>query len=117
MVTIFSGYGTATLIILAMMVPLWLLSLWQKDASIVDIFWGIGFVFTAWVYFFLTPDGFMTKKKLITIITTILGLSLSIHISLSNVLGVSLLKKTTKDAKPGYKEYAENTNAFFPWFP
>lgn len=31
------------------MVSLWLVSLWLKDASIVDIFWGFGFVVVAWV--------------------------------------------------------------------
>lgn len=31
------------------MFTLWLLSLWLKDASIVDIFWGLGFVVVAWV--------------------------------------------------------------------
>jgi steroid 5-alpha reductase family enzyme len=84
MIPLISAYGTAALIILAMMVGLWLLSLWLKDASIVDIFWGTGFVITAWVYFFLTPDGFLPRKLLITIITTIWGLRLSIHILLRN---------------------------------
>ena len=31
------------------MITLWLVSLWLKDASIVDIFWGFGFVVVAWV--------------------------------------------------------------------
>ena len=77
-------YGTAALVILAMMVGLWLLSLLIKDSSIVDIFWGLGFVITAWVYFFLTPDGFLTRKLLIVSLTMIWGLRLSIHILLRN---------------------------------
>lgn len=84
MIPILSNYGTAALIILAMMVGLWLLSLWLKDASIVDIFWGTGFVITAWVYFFLTPDGFLPRKLLIALLTTIWGLRLSTHILLRN---------------------------------
>jgi steroid 5-alpha reductase family enzyme len=36
---------------------------------------------------------------------------------LRNVSGVAMLEKTLKETKPGYKEYVENTNAFFPWFP
>ncbi|MCJ7695828.1 MAG: DUF1295 domain-containing protein [Anaerolineaceae bacterium] len=36
---------------------------------------------------------------------------------LVKVSGVALLEKTLIENKPGYKEYAENTNAFFPWFP
>lgn len=31
------------------MISLWLLSLWLKDVSIVDIFWGFGFVVVAWM--------------------------------------------------------------------
>jgi hypothetical protein len=33
-----------------------------KDSSIVDIFWGLGFVVSNWVYFALTPDGFPARK-------------------------------------------------------
>jgi steroid 5-alpha reductase family enzyme len=77
-------YATAALVILASMLALWLLSLWLKDASIVDIFWGAGFVITAWIYFYLTPDGFMTRKLLTAILATIWGLRLSIHILIRN---------------------------------
>jgi steroid 5-alpha reductase family enzyme len=33
------------------------------------------------------------------------------------VSGVTLLEKTLKETKPGYKEYVEATSAFVPWFP
>ncbi len=33
------------------------------------------------------------------------------------VSGVALLEKTLNNTKLKYKEYVENTNAFFPWFP
>lgn len=77
-------YGTAALVILGLMIGLWLISLLIKDASIVDIFWGTGFVITAWLYFFLTPEGFITRKLLIASLTTIWGLRLSFHILLRN---------------------------------
>jgi steroid 5-alpha reductase family enzyme len=67
-----------------MMVGLWLFSLLIKDASIVDIFWGAGFVITAGIYFYLTPHGFITRKLLIASLTAIWGLRLSIHIMLRN---------------------------------
>ena len=73
-------YTIALLVILGMMTLLWLLSLTQKNASIVDIFWGIGFVITVWVFFLLTPDGFLARKLLIASLTTIWGLRLSLHI-------------------------------------
>jgi steroid 5-alpha reductase family enzyme len=68
------------LFILGIMVLLWLVSLAIKDSSIVDIFWGSGFVFVSWVYFALTPDGFITRKLLLAILVTVWGLRLTIHI-------------------------------------
>ena len=47
------------------MTLLWLLSLALKNSSIVDIFWGTGFVITAWAAFLLTPDGFLGRKLLL----------------------------------------------------
>ena len=79
-----SIYANAALVILGLMIALWMISLLLKDSSIVDIFWGTGFVITAWFYFFLTPDGFAARKLLIVILTTIWGLRLSIHILLRN---------------------------------
>ena len=73
-------YGIALLVILSCMALLWLISLWLKNSSIVDIFWGTGFVIANWVYFALTPDGFPLRKWLIGILVTIWGLRLSLHI-------------------------------------
>jgi steroid 5-alpha reductase family enzyme len=33
------------------------------------------------------------------------------------VSGVALLEKSLTEQKPQYKEYIENTSAFFPWIP
>jgi steroid 5-alpha reductase family enzyme len=73
-------YGIALLVILGCMTLLWLISLQLKNSSIVDIFWGTGFVIANWVYFVLTPDGFLLRKWLIGILVTIWGLRLSLHI-------------------------------------
>lgn len=81
MLSIFAIVG---LVILAIMVLLWLISLRLKDASIVDIFWGTGFVIATWIYFYFSPDGFITRKLLIASLVTIWGLRLSIHILLRN---------------------------------
>ena len=35
---------------------------------------------------------------------------------LIKISGVSLLEKKLESSRPGYKEYAGRTNAFFPWF-
>jgi steroid 5-alpha reductase family enzyme len=73
-------YGLSGLIILGIMILLWILSLILKDASIVDIFWGTGFVITNWVYFALTPDGLPARKWLIGLLVSLWGLRLSLYI-------------------------------------
>ena len=65
--------------IMAFMFVVWLLSLLKKDASIVDGFWGLGFVLIAWITFFLA-NGYSGRRWLITILTTIWGLRLATHI-------------------------------------
>jgi steroid 5-alpha reductase family enzyme len=77
-------YLIAVLVTLGLMIALWLLSLLLKNSSIGDIFWGTGFVILAWVYFALTPSGFMTRKLLLTILTTLWGLRLSLYILYRN---------------------------------
>lgn len=72
------------LIILGLMTLLWFVSLALKNSSIVDIFWGTGFVITAWAAFLLTPDGFMLRKLLLSLLVTLWGLRLSTHILLRN---------------------------------
>ncbi len=73
-------YGIGLGVILACMIALWGLSLRLKNASIVDIFWGTGFVITNWVYFLLTPQGFSGRKWLISALVTLWGLRLSLYI-------------------------------------
>ncbi len=73
-------YGIAALCILGVMTLLWLVSLALRNSSIVDIFWGTGFVIANWVYFALTPDGWLARKLLISILVTLWGLRLSLYI-------------------------------------
>ena len=61
----------------------WLVSLALKDASIVDIIWGFGFVVVAWVAF-ATGDGYEGRKLLIAALATVWGLRLSIHLYIRN---------------------------------
>jgi steroid 5-alpha reductase family enzyme len=68
------------MVVLGLMVLLWLVSLALKNSSIVDIFWGTGFVVSVWVYFGLTPDGLLVRKLLVSILATMWGLRLSLYI-------------------------------------
>ena len=67
-------------VVMAFMAVLWLVSLKLRNSSIVDPFWGTGFVIANWVYFALTPDGFAGRKWLIAILVTIWGLRLSLYL-------------------------------------
>jgi len=67
-------------VILGLMFALWLLSLALKNSSIVDIFWGMGFVITFWVGTLLVSGNMAARTILLGIIVTIWGLRLSLHI-------------------------------------
>ena len=67
-------------VIFTIMLLLWLVSLWLKNSSIVDIYWGTGFVIFTWVAFLLTPGGFITRKVLLCVLVTLWGLRLSLHL-------------------------------------
>jgi steroid 5-alpha reductase family enzyme len=77
-------YGIEFVVTLVLMMLLWLFSLRLRNSSIVDIFWGMGFVIANWIYFALTPDGYFLRKLLVSTLVTIWGLRLSIHILLRN---------------------------------
>ena len=63
---------------------LWALSLKLKDASIVDIFWGMGFAIIA-VTSYLATDGFAGRKQLLTMLVVIWGIRLASHIGSRNI--------------------------------
>lgn len=65
--------------VLLMMLGTWLLSLRLKDASIVDICWGLGFVLIAWRTAFLS-EGYDPRRFLLLALTTVWGLRLSVHL-------------------------------------
>ena len=70
--------------VLAFMIVGWLISVVIKDASIVDILWGSGFVIVAWVAF-AVGDGYEARKWLITIMATLWGLRLSGYLAWRNI--------------------------------
>jgi len=76
----FAAYAVVGLVILAGMVVLWAASLALRNASIIDIFWGLGFVVAAWLYFGLTPAGFSGRKILVCTLVSLWGLRLSFYI-------------------------------------
>jgi steroid 5-alpha reductase family enzyme len=70
--------------ILMFMTVIWIISLIVKDSSIVDMFWGAGFVVMVLLYFFTADDGWDTRKLILVIVVTLWGLRLSGYIGWRN---------------------------------
>ncbi len=66
------------------MLAVWAISLVMRDASIVDIAWGSGFVLVSWVSNWLS-DGNSTRSLVLVVLTTIWGLRLTLHIAKRNL--------------------------------
>ena len=66
------------------LVLLWLLSLKLRDSSIVDIFWGLGFVLIGWVTF-AGADGAVGRRLLIATLTTLWGVRLALYLAWRNL--------------------------------
>lgn len=76
-------YLQGLLIILSMMTALWFLSVILKNVSIVDMFWGFGFVLVNSFYFFSTET--TPAKVVLFILVAIWGLRLSAHLAWRNI--------------------------------
>lgn len=75
--------GWNLVVITAMMLAGWLISLAYRNVTIVDSLWGMGFVIVAWLTFSMS-DGYQYRKLLIAILVTLWGLRLSIYLSWRN---------------------------------
>lgn len=70
--------------IVALMVAVWVISVVIKDASIVDIAWGAGFVVVAWTAFAVS-DGTEVRKWLIAGLVSLWGLRLAGYLAWRNL--------------------------------
>jgi steroid 5-alpha reductase family enzyme len=66
------------------MTLLWLISIIIKNVSIVDLFWGLGFVLTTGFYF-LKTDGTGIRKIILMALVAVWGLRLSIYLAWRNL--------------------------------
>jgi steroid 5-alpha reductase family enzyme len=68
------------LVIFGLVTALWLFSLYLENASIMDIFWGEGFVIITWLTYFTEkgPHGF--RDTILFLLVTIWGVRLALHI-------------------------------------
>ncbi len=72
-----TALATAAITIAVLMVTTWLISLAMKNASIVDIVWGLGFVLVAWAVRLRVDTGLPARQNLLVALTTIWGLRLA----------------------------------------
>ena len=82
--TFFQIYFQALLVILGMMSLLWIISVIIKNVSIVDLFWGFGFVLTN-VFYFISTDGLGLRKVILLILVSIWGFRLTGYLSWRNI--------------------------------
>jgi len=102
-----SVYLLAGLVILGLMTVLWLVSLALRNSSIVDIFWGTGFVVVVWAAYLLGADGYPPRKWLLAILVTVWGLRLSLYI---------LSRNWRKPEDFRYAQWRRESGANWWWF-
>ena len=84
----------------------WLLSLVRHDASVVDPFWGVGFIVAAVLYFVLT-DGFSGRSMLVLALTCAWGVRLA---------GYIVWRNRGKGEDPRYRAMRAKRPESFWWY-
>ena len=74
----------AALVIYGLFFVLFIIGTVIKNNSIVDIFWGLGYVLSAWILFFVVGEYTMTKI-VINLLVSLWGLRLFYHIGRRNI--------------------------------
>lgn len=82
--TFFNIYLQALLVILTVMTILWIISVIIRNVSIIDVFWGIGFIITA-AFYFAKTDSYSVRKIILLTLVTIWGLRLSAYLARRNL--------------------------------
>ena len=74
----------AAITVVGLMLVTWIISVVVKDASIVDLVWGLGFVLVAWAAFITIGDP-GPRRWLLVVLTSIWGLRLSGYLTWRNL--------------------------------
>jgi len=88
-----------------LMVLVWFVSLLLKDASIIDLVWGTGFVLVAWAVWFRAEHR-GTAQWILPVLTTIWGLRLSVYLAWRN-------HGQPEDRR--YQDMRHKWGSAFPW--
>lgn len=84
----------------------WIISLVLANASIVDVFWGIGFITIGWYYLATSPAAPPLRGWLVCALVTVWGLRLALHIGFRNA-------GAGEDFR--YRRWREEAGADFWW--
>lgn len=77
-------YLQGLLLIISLMTILWMFSIFLRNVSIVDLFWGVGFVIVN-TWYCLANEEITIRQVLLLILVTIWGLRLSIYLAWRNI--------------------------------
>ncbi|MCB2208384.1 MAG: DUF1295 domain-containing protein [Bacteroidetes bacterium] len=102
----FEIYLYGLLIIISMMTLLWIISIFIKNVSIVDIFWGFGYVLVG-TFYYLFSEGYELRKLVVLILVAIWGLRLTIYLAWRNA---------GKGEDFRYQEFRKNYGAHRYWW-
>jgi steroid 5-alpha reductase family enzyme len=91
-------FSQAAVIIVIFVTLLWIWSVFIKNVSIIDIFWGLGFVIVNMFYACMSGD-LTARKLLVLILVSIWGLRLAIYLAIRN---------TVKGEDFRYQEFRKN---------
>lgn len=80
----FPVFIDALLIILILVTLLWVWSVIIKNVSLIDIFWGLGFVIVNTFYYFQFED-FNSRKWIVSILVLLWGIRLSAYLAWRNI--------------------------------
>jgi len=98
-------FAANAVVVAALMFAVWGLSLVYRDASLVDRYWGLGFVLVGWATL-LASDGFGLRQYIMVALVSVWGLRLSAYITWRN----------WGDAEdPRYQAMRKRHGAAFPW--
>jgi steroid 5-alpha reductase family enzyme len=78
--TLVAAALTGLVVVLAALTIVWAWSVKLRDASIVDICWGPGFILLVWLYCVLY-QAFTPRPLLIAVLVTVWGVRLAVHIA------------------------------------
>ena len=102
----FEIYINGFLVVMIQMFILWIVSIKIKNVSIVDPFWGLGFVLVA-IYYYLSQDEHSLRSMIVLALVAIWGLRLFIYL---------LWRNWNKDEDYRYQQFRNDYGAERYWW-